>query len=268
MLHEAEARAAALDDPRRLGQVALFLSLHCRLIGAYDQATAAGERALALSTASGAPVLHALANINLGQAYQAQGDYHRAIACHGQAVVALDGVRGHERFGLPLLPAVNARAYLAWCYAELGRFAEGWAVGEEGLRIARAVDHPASLMLASWGDGLLALRQGDLPRALPLLERAVGLCQDADLPIFYALMAVALGAAYTLGGRVADAVPLLTQALGQSTTTVVVNNQALCSLTPAGGARRSATRQRKPLTISSPLSSSVSVKISPRPSWR
>ena len=41
--------------------------------------------------------------------------------------------------------------------------------GEEGLRIAEAVAHPASLMVASWGMGLLTLHQGDLPRALPLL---------------------------------------------------------------------------------------------------
>ena len=71
-------------------------------------------------------------------------------------------------------------------------------------------------MLASWGLGLLALRQGDLPRALPLLERAMGLCQDADLPVFFPWMAAALGAAYTLGGRVADAMPLLTQAMEQT----------------------------------------------------
>ena len=36
-------------------------------------------------------------------------------------------------------------------------------------------------MVASWGIGLLALRQGDLLRALPWLERAMGICQDADL---------------------------------------------------------------------------------------
>ena len=40
-------------------------------------------------------------------------------------------------------------------------------------------------MFASWGIGLLSLRQGDLPRALPLLERAVGICQDADLPVYF-----------------------------------------------------------------------------------
>ena len=103
----------------------------------------------------------------LGSAYQAQGDYRRAIDCLGQTVASLDGARRHERFGQVILPAVLSRAYLAWCHAELGTFAEGRALGEEGLRIAEAVDHPGSLMMASWGIGLLALRQGDLPRALP-----------------------------------------------------------------------------------------------------
>ena len=198
--------------------------------GAYDQAIAAAQRALALATAGGEVVLHALANHYLGTAYQAQGDYRRAIDCLGQTVASLDGAQRHERFGQVILPAVHSRAYLAGCHAELGTFAEGSALGEEGLRIAEAVAHPGSLMLASWGIGLLALRQGDLPRALPLLERAMGICQDADLPLFFPRMAAALGAAYTLAGRVADAVPLLTQAMEQTTATEMVGFQALCRL--------------------------------------
>ena len=43
-------------------------------------------------------------------------------------------------------------------------------------------------------------------------------------------MAAALGAAYTLAGRVADAVPLLTQALEQTTAMEMVGYQALCRL--------------------------------------
>ena len=43
-------------------------------------------------------------------------------------------------------------------------------------------------------------------------------------------MAAALGAAYTLGGRVAEAVPLLTQALEQATAMERVDYQALCRL--------------------------------------
>jgi len=229
-LREAESLAAALDDPHRLGQISVFLSNHFFTRGAHDQAIAAGERALALATAAGDVVLQALANHYLAFAYEGQGDYRRAIDCWGQVVASLDGARRYEFLGLPNLPAVRSRAQLAWCHAELGTFAEGRALGEEGLRIAEAVDHPGSLMLASWGIGLLSLRQGDLPRALPRLERAVGICQEADFPALFPRMAAALGAAYTLGGRVADAVPLLTQAMEQTIAAEMLGNQALCTL--------------------------------------
>jgi tetratricopeptide (TPR) repeat protein len=229
-LREAEALAAALDDPHRLGQVSQFLAEHFRIMGAHDQAIAAAHRALRLAMAGGDVAVHAMANQHLGLTYHDQGDYRWAIDCLGQTVAILEGVRRHERFGGMFPPAVNSRAYLAACHAELGTFAAGRAVGDEGLRIAEAVAHPASLMIASWGIGLLCLRQGDLPRALARLERAMVLCQDADLPAHFPRMAAALGAAYTLGGRVADAVPLLTQAMEHPTSTAMAVFQALCRL--------------------------------------
>ena len=143
---------------------------------------------------------------------------------------ALDGAQHRERFGQVFLPSVNSRAWLAVCHAELGTFAEGRALGDEGLRIAETVTHPASLMLATWGGGLLALRQGDLCRTLLLLERAVSLCQDADFPGFFPLMALPLGAAYVLGGRIADAVPLLTRAMEQAMAVARVDSQVFASL--------------------------------------
>jgi class 3 adenylate cyclase/tetratricopeptide (TPR) repeat protein/ABC-type thiamine transport system ATPase subunit len=240
-LREAEALAAALDDPRRLGQVSGFLSNYFRLMGAYDQAIAAAQRVLALATASGDVVQLALANHRLGTICQAQGDYRRAIDCLRQTVASLEGAQRHERFGQVFLPAVLSRAYLAACHAELGTFAEGRALGEEGLQIAEAVAHPPSLMFAAWGVGLLALRQGDLRRALLLLERAVSLCQEADLSTNFPWTAAALGAAYTLAGRVADAVPLLTQATEQATAMERGDTQVLCSL-PLGEAHLLAGR--------------------------
>src|SRR5262249_17883657 len=182
----------------------------------------------ALATASGDIVLHALANQSLGLSYLSQGDYRRAIDCYRQTVAAFDGARRRERFGQFFFPAVQSRAFLASCYADLGIFPEGSALGEEGLRIAEEVAHPGSLMFASWGIGLLFLRQGDLPRALPRLEQALGICQGADLPVYFPMAASALGAAYTLGGRVAEAVPLLTEALEQTIVMEMVGNQAFC----------------------------------------
>jgi class 3 adenylate cyclase/tetratricopeptide (TPR) repeat protein len=247
-LREAETLAAAFDDPRRLAQVSLFLSYHFYQKGAYDQAITVAQRALALATASGEVVLHVLANYYLGHAYQAQGDYTQAINCFRQTVAFFEGTRSQERFGQINLPSVTSRANLAWCHAELGMFTEGRALGEEGLRIAEKAAHPGSLMFASSGIGMLALRQGDLPRAIPLLERAVGICQDADLSVWFPRMAAALGAAYTLAGRVADAVPLLMQALQQTMAADRVRLQALCSL-PLGEAHLLAGRLEEAHTL-------------------
>jgi tetratricopeptide (TPR) repeat protein len=229
-LREAETIAAALNDPQRLGQIAIFLSIHFWLMGVYDQAIAAAQRALDLAMANRDVVLQALANQYLGYAYQAQGDYCRATDCLRQAITPLEGAQRRERFGMAALPAVRSRADLARCHAELGTFAQGRALGEEGLQIAEAVAHTTSLMFAYWGIGLLSLRQGDLRRALPLLERAVSICQDTDFPGYFPLVAPALGVAYTLAGRVADAVLLLTQAMEQATATEAVVHQVLCHL--------------------------------------
>jgi tetratricopeptide (TPR) repeat protein len=228
-LREAEALAEALDDPRRLARVSSFLSFDFCRRGLYDQAIAAARRALALATARGEVILQAEANNFLCRVHYHQGNYCRAITAAEQVVAAIEGTRHSERFGV-FLPAVHSRAWLASCHAELGTFAEGRALGKEGLRIAEAVAHPASLMLAYNGLGLLALRHGDLPRALPLLERVIGICQDTGLTALYPLIAEPLGAAYTLGGRVADALPLLTQALEQLMSMDRVDFQARCHL--------------------------------------
>jgi tetratricopeptide (TPR) repeat protein len=215
-------------------------------MGAYDQAIAAAQRVLAM--ASGEFVLHALANLRLGLAYHAQGEYRRSIDAFRRTMASLDGTQRRERCGQIIMPAVHSCAVLAWCHAELGMFAEGRDPGDEGMRIAEAVDHPASLMVASWGVGLLSLRQGDLPRTLLQLERAMSICHEADLPLFFPWMAAALGAAYTLDRRVADAVPLLTQAMEQIIATGTVGDQTLCSL-PLGEAQVLAGRLEEAHTL-------------------
>jgi tetratricopeptide (TPR) repeat protein len=58
----------------------------------------------------------------------------------------------------------------------------------------------------------------------------MSICQDANNPALFPLVAATLGTAYTLDGRVADAVSLLTQAMEQATATERVDFQALCRL--------------------------------------
>jgi class 3 adenylate cyclase/tetratricopeptide (TPR) repeat protein len=240
-LRQAETLAAALADPRRLAHISGFLSVHFRNIGAYDQAIAAAQRALMLATASKEAVLQALANQRLGLAYQSQGDYRQAIDCLLQSVTSLQGAHRRERLGQANVPSVQNLAYLAACYAELGMFTEGRRLGEEGLQLAETVADHSSLMWASYGAGLLSLYQGDLPKALPLLDRAMGSCQEADLVLFVPRVAAALGTAYILSGRVTDAVALLMPAVEQARAKDMAIFHALCSL-PLGEAQLLAGR--------------------------
>ena len=79
-------------------------------------------------------------------AYFLQGDYRQAMDACRRAMALLEGEQRYERFGQSVLPAVHSRTYLSFCLAEVGAFAEGIAVGEEGLHIAEAVKHPVSLV--------------------------------------------------------------------------------------------------------------------------
>jgi hypothetical protein len=90
-------------------------------------------------------------------------------------------------------------------------------------------------MWASYGFGLLSLCQGDLHTAIPVLERAISICREADLRVFIPRMAAAIGTAYTLAGCISDAVPLLTQAMEQTMAPDMAGFQELCRL-PLGAA--------------------------------
>ena len=79
---------------------------------------------------------------------------------------------------------------------------EGLAIAADGLRIAETVNHPFRLIEVCYGLSVVYLHQGDVLRAIPELEWAMGLCQDWHIPLFVPWLAVALGLAYALEGRV------------------------------------------------------------------
>ena len=51
------------------------------------------------------------------------------------------------------------------------------------------------------GIGLPFLHQGAVHQALPRLERAVGICQDAKLPLYFPVAAAGLGSTYALAQK-------------------------------------------------------------------
>ena len=83
------------------------------------------------------------------------------------------------------------------------------------MRLAEAVDDPFSLTQAYFALGSLSLRKGDVPQAIPVLERGLDVCQDAHILTWLPTVAAVLGYAYALAGRAAEALPLLQPAAAQ-----------------------------------------------------
>jgi len=63
-------------------------------------------------------------------------------------------------------------------------------------------------------------------RAIPILERVLALCQAANIPP-WPILTSSLGAAYSLSGRVVEALPLLEQAVAHANTVGLLANQPL-----------------------------------------
>jgi class 3 adenylate cyclase/tetratricopeptide (TPR) repeat protein len=214
-LTEAQQLAERLDDRRRLGTIASFLCNYFSLRFDFARATEHGERALAIATALGDVGLSAVSNANLALTYFAQGQYRRSVDA-AMRVTALKGDLERERFGMTMPAAVFGRSVASWSLANLGDFAAARHVADEAVTIAESLDHPHSVIFACIGLGTVHLRQGDLPAAIAVLERAYALWQTVDLPAVLLEFAHQLASAYAQAGRADDAAHLLQRALAQA----------------------------------------------------
>lgn len=212
-LHDAEGLARTLGDQRRLGWVSVYMSHYLWLTGRPTEVRTFAENARAVTEALGDFPLRVAANHYLGAASFLAGDYRQAKDFFLRNVELLAGDRSWERCGLTGFPAVMSRWLLAESLANEGEFEEGVVHAQEGIRIAEALDHAFSLILACWGLAYLHYERGDLGRAVPLYERAFGLSRERNVPFLAAFTAWRLGHTYAVSGRLAEGLPLLEQAL-------------------------------------------------------
>jgi tetratricopeptide (TPR) repeat protein len=215
-LRRAETLAQTLGDQRRLGWVYSSMNNNLWVMGDVERAIDYGQRALALADTLGDVGLQAWAHLSLARIYYDAGDYALAVESFERNVAALHGELRYERFGTNGSVAASSRAQLSLCHAERGAFTEGLAMAEEGLRIAEAVNHPFRQIEASYGVSVVYWRQGNVQRAIPGLERAIGLCQDWHIPLLRPIIATALGLAYVMEGCVAAGLTLVEHEMEQA----------------------------------------------------
>src|SRR5262249_24698401 len=163
-----------------------------------------------MATALGDVELQHQVNFQMGVLHLNLGDYYQAMEYWQQTLTALQGERRSQFSGLADR-ALAIRSFMVLCLMELGAFADGVAYGHEALQSAEARARPYERIQTYWRIGYLYVRQGTLHQAIPLLERAVALGQEADLPNYYHRAAMTLALSYALAGRAADARPLLGQ---------------------------------------------------------
>ncbi len=214
-LRDAERLASDLGDQDRLGWASAYLSQYLWRMGDPHRAKELGGRALTIAlTEPGLRrqtpfALQVVANFFLGQGYYNAGDYRSAIDHCQRNVAVLVGERAHERLGLTGLPSVLSRIWLARSHAELGEFTEAMAHAEQALSIAETVSQPYSMAGACLAIGQVQLMRGDLIRAIPMLERAVDICKNWNVPLILRLASTLLAMGYALCGRLAEALPVL-----------------------------------------------------------
>jgi class 3 adenylate cyclase/tetratricopeptide (TPR) repeat protein len=215
-LGEAEQLATRLNDQPRLGRLSAYMSGYYYVTGEQQRALEFGQRALAIARDLDDFGLMVEAHFRVGQVYHALGDYPKAISILETCIDFLQGDPAYEKFGLPGLPAVIARTWLALCLAERGDFHEAVARGREGVAMAESIDHPYSLAYAYWGVGHAYLRAGEFEKAIEVLERGLSICRDWHITVWIPRYACDLGSAYAHSARLDDALPLLEEAVAKA----------------------------------------------------
>ena len=212
-LREAEALARKLDDPQRLCQFSVHMCQTLGLSGNAQEAITVGQEARFLADSLQDTPLQVAASVFLGRACFSMLDYKMAEHHFVEVLQLLESKLHDEHCDFAGYPGVTARAYLARVYADRGEFSKGIALGEEGIRLAEALDHPYGLSMACWCLADLYIIRGELAHAIGLLERGLQVARQWNLPFLAAGHSGSLGYAKALMRRSAEGPHLLEQAL-------------------------------------------------------
>jgi tetratricopeptide (TPR) repeat protein len=237
-MREAESLAERVGDEGRAGMISLLVSIGFWMMGDSDRAQESIGRGLAIAESTDNGLLRLQARAQLGRIHHDRGDYRQAASRLRDVLSALEASRlGHDvgavagvsSIAPSVMPmVVQTTAYLAWSLAELGEFGEATRRTDASLRLTEALDNPFGLIMACMGVGMVYVRQGNAPAAIPPLERGLQVCHTFGFTalIFHGI-AASLGAAYALANRPVEAMPLLRKVADQAASMKLVSDHLL-----------------------------------------
>ncbi|MGH2367588.1 MAG: ATP-binding protein, partial [Chloroflexota bacterium] len=229
-LREAARLAQRVGDRARLANVLARTVGPLRESGQYHQAVDIGEQALALAKEVGDVRLTALAEMELSSVRFLTGNTRLAEALLTQALVGLD-----------VLPAGASDPDSLWLRRRIledlvrvltmtGRYQEAVGHGEEALRMAEDLGHPAPIAWTLGRLGRVYCSRGDVHKAIDLCTRSLALACEREVHNVIQWSCASLGVAYTLSGRTTEAVARLEEAVADGESTSTLDLYTLVSL--------------------------------------
>jgi class 3 adenylate cyclase/tetratricopeptide (TPR) repeat protein len=207
ILGEAEVIATAIGDRRRQGLALLALSNHYFQMADYARAGDDAELALAIGCELGDPGIEAQASLRLGAILSNVGEFRRAIDLLGRAVPGLrehplEHLHGESGF-------LACLCLLARALIQVGEFVAAMDRAEEAIRRSEAAGAAFQIVHGHFALGRAHLCKGDLERAVPVLERGLGIARAKSVSFMEPYLCSAVGAAYAQSGRIAEGLSLL-----------------------------------------------------------
>jgi len=214
-MEEAVALAERLGDERQLAINLGAWAIALWFAGDNRRALDPGCRAVALAEATGDALAQISTYADLGTIWSTIGDHHRAAGLLSHAMALARGDLGRERLGRTIYPSVHASNRLARSQAELGEFDSARATVDESLRVAEALQHTTTLLVARLDACHVLLCRGDFHDTVPQLEACLDAFRAAGLPVFSSAAAAMLGYARAMAQRPEDGIPLIREAIEQ-----------------------------------------------------
>jgi predicted ATPase/class 3 adenylate cyclase len=212
-VEEASVLAEQIRDRPRLVRALSVKAFRCWLNGEMENAVAAGTQARSIAIDARALDLQINTAYRLGAYLLGRGDYGAAVEPFEWAISAIPEARLNERFGLMTIAAAAARSALARTLAELLEIEAGRELARQAMNVAERFDHPFTLLYVTQEVGILYMRAGDIEEAIRVLSIGHRIARDLPTNVLRPAATSELGAALVDGGRVAEGIELLEEAV-------------------------------------------------------